>query len=178
MEEELIECVRQHPAIWQISLRSYRDSRVKENAWKEVAGYLDRYICWTGHKKMEVSQRSLCERAKEDKTPCLWWQRTTSYFLVEILWYLDVPCWHREARTNGLRQTFLVLHTERSRAVLLMRQMTDGMYQWRPSFITVGNKYIIRILHGIHSSIVMSCLVWMITIAVIEMDTLLTLNMA
>jgi uncharacterized protein (UPF0248 family) len=41
MEEELIECVRQHPAIWQISLRSYRDSRVKENAWKEVARYLD-----------------------------------------------------------------------------------------------------------------------------------------
>ena len=41
MEETLIEAVRQQTAIWQVTSRSYRDIRVKENAWKEVARELD-----------------------------------------------------------------------------------------------------------------------------------------
>ena len=37
MEEGLIEAVREFNCLWQISSRSFKDIKAKENAWKEVA---------------------------------------------------------------------------------------------------------------------------------------------
>ena len=36
MDERIIEAVREFPCIWQLSNRSYKDLRAKENAWKAV----------------------------------------------------------------------------------------------------------------------------------------------
>ena len=36
-EEALIEQVRLFPCLWQTTSKSYKDLRVRENAWKEVA---------------------------------------------------------------------------------------------------------------------------------------------
>ena len=36
-DEKLVEAVRSFPCLWQVSLKSYKDLRAKENAWKEVA---------------------------------------------------------------------------------------------------------------------------------------------
>ena len=36
-EEKLIEAIRSLPCLWQVSSKSYRDQRARENAWKEVA---------------------------------------------------------------------------------------------------------------------------------------------
>ena len=33
----MIEAVRDFPCLWQVSSRSYKDIRAKENAWKAVA---------------------------------------------------------------------------------------------------------------------------------------------
>ena len=37
-EEKLVDAVRSFPCLWQVSCRSYKDIRAKENAWKQVAG--------------------------------------------------------------------------------------------------------------------------------------------
>ena len=36
-EEKLIESVRTFPCLWEVSNRSYKDLKARENAWKEVA---------------------------------------------------------------------------------------------------------------------------------------------
>ena len=36
-DEKLIEAVRSFPCLWQTSSKSYKNMRVRENAWKEVA---------------------------------------------------------------------------------------------------------------------------------------------
>ena len=36
-EEKLIEAVRAFPCLWDVTSRSFKDSRAKENAWKCVA---------------------------------------------------------------------------------------------------------------------------------------------
>ena len=36
-DEKLVEAVRDYPCLWQLSSRSYKDLRAKENAWKAVA---------------------------------------------------------------------------------------------------------------------------------------------
>ena len=35
--EMLIETVRSFPCLWNMSLREYKDNRVKENAWKKIS---------------------------------------------------------------------------------------------------------------------------------------------
>ena len=35
--EQLIEAVRDYQCVWQVSSKSYRDARARENAWKEIA---------------------------------------------------------------------------------------------------------------------------------------------
>ena len=35
-EEKLIESVRGFPCLWQVSAKSYKDIKAKENAWKVV----------------------------------------------------------------------------------------------------------------------------------------------
>ena len=37
VEEKLIEAVRSFPCLWQTTLKSYRDIKARENAWKAVA---------------------------------------------------------------------------------------------------------------------------------------------
>ena len=36
-EEKLIEAVRSLSCLWDVSSKSYRDQRARENAWKQVA---------------------------------------------------------------------------------------------------------------------------------------------
>ncbi|KAL5509869.1 hypothetical protein EMCRGX_G005308 [Ephydatia muelleri] len=40
MDERIIEAVRAFPCLWQVSSRSYKDLKAKENAWREVASKL------------------------------------------------------------------------------------------------------------------------------------------
>ena len=37
MEERLIEAVREFNCLWEVSSRSFKDVKAKENTWKEVA---------------------------------------------------------------------------------------------------------------------------------------------
>ena len=39
-DEKLIEAARCFPWLWQVSSKSYKDTRAKENAWKEVASWV------------------------------------------------------------------------------------------------------------------------------------------
>ena len=41
--EKLVEAVRSFPSLWQVSAKSYKDLRAKENAWKEVASMVSAY---------------------------------------------------------------------------------------------------------------------------------------
>ena len=43
-DEGLIEAVREFPCLWQVSSKSYRDLRAKENAWTQVASKVK--SCW------------------------------------------------------------------------------------------------------------------------------------
>ena len=36
-EEAFVEAMRSYPCLWQTSCKKYKDLRVKDNAWKEVA---------------------------------------------------------------------------------------------------------------------------------------------
>ena len=36
-DKKLIEAVHYFPCLWQVSSKSYKDARARENAWKEVA---------------------------------------------------------------------------------------------------------------------------------------------
>ena len=36
-EEKLIEAVCSFPSLWKVTMKSYKDVKAKENAWKEVA---------------------------------------------------------------------------------------------------------------------------------------------
>jgi hypothetical protein len=42
LDEQLIDLVRRHPALYQSSHISYKESAVKENVWDEIALSLDR----------------------------------------------------------------------------------------------------------------------------------------
>ena len=35
-EEKIIKTVRKYPCIWEVSNKSYRDAKARENAWKQV----------------------------------------------------------------------------------------------------------------------------------------------
>ena len=37
LDEKLIKAVHYFPCLWQVSSKSYKDARARENAWKEVA---------------------------------------------------------------------------------------------------------------------------------------------
>ena len=37
MDEKLVEAVRSFLCLWQLTCKSYKDIRAKENAWKQVA---------------------------------------------------------------------------------------------------------------------------------------------
>ena len=42
-DEKLVEAVRSFPSLWQVSTKSYKDLRAKENTWKEVANMVSAY---------------------------------------------------------------------------------------------------------------------------------------
>ena len=42
-DEKLVEAVRSFLNLWQVSSKSYKDLRAKENAWKEVASMVSAY---------------------------------------------------------------------------------------------------------------------------------------
>ena len=51
-EEKLIEAVRSFPSLWKVTMKSYKDVKAKENAWKEVAirvSYYKGQVCITMH---------------------------------------------------------------------------------------------------------------------------------
>ena len=39
-DEKHIEAVHCFPCLWQVSSKSYKDARTRENAWKEVASHI------------------------------------------------------------------------------------------------------------------------------------------
>ena len=43
MDERIIEAVQAFPCLWQVSSRSYKDLKAKENAWREVASKVGHY---------------------------------------------------------------------------------------------------------------------------------------
>ena len=43
-DNKLIEAVRYFPCLWQVSSKSYKDVRTRENAWKEVASQITKEI--------------------------------------------------------------------------------------------------------------------------------------
>ena len=43
-EEILIEAVRDLPCLWKVNCKEYRDTRAKENAWKQVATKVTKYL--------------------------------------------------------------------------------------------------------------------------------------
>ena len=43
MNEKLIEAVRNFTSLWDVSSKSYKDARCKENAWKEVSEEVSHY---------------------------------------------------------------------------------------------------------------------------------------
>ena len=36
-DEGLVEAVRSFPCLWEVTCKTYKDARAKENAWKQVA---------------------------------------------------------------------------------------------------------------------------------------------
>ena len=52
MDERLIEAVREFTCIWQLSSRSYKHIRAKENAWKAVAAKVLSIV----HSSVKVTQ--------------------------------------------------------------------------------------------------------------------------
>ena len=44
MEEKLAEAVRTYPCLWDVTSRSFKDSKAKENSWKSVASEV--MLCW------------------------------------------------------------------------------------------------------------------------------------
>ena len=44
-DEKLIEAVRAFPCLWQVSSKSYKDVKAKENAWKLVANQVQQPKC-------------------------------------------------------------------------------------------------------------------------------------
>ena len=43
-DEKLVELVHHFPCLWQVSCKEYKDTRAKENAWKEIAGQVSQII--------------------------------------------------------------------------------------------------------------------------------------
>lgn len=41
-DEKLVECVSKCPCIYDLSSAVYKDQQVKENAWKEIAEFVQR----------------------------------------------------------------------------------------------------------------------------------------
>ena len=98
MEETLIEAVRQQTAIWQITSHSYRDIRVKENAWKEVARELDISVELAMKKWISLRDRFVRELKKTthrvfgDSGP----PTTSSWKYFEILMFLADTMKHQQ----------------------------------------------------------------------------------
>ena len=42
-DEKLIEAVREYPCLWQVTSKSYKDVKAKENSWKAVAAQVGLY---------------------------------------------------------------------------------------------------------------------------------------
>ena len=62
--EMLIEAVRSFPCLWNMSLREYKDNRVKENAWKKMSEKLatsvdDSKRRWKNLRDMFVRERKI-----------------------------------------------------------------------------------------------------------------------
>ena len=48
-EEKLIESVRGFPCLWQVSAKSYKDIKAKENAWKVVCSEVRRLSTYVNY---------------------------------------------------------------------------------------------------------------------------------
>ena len=52
MDEKLVEAVRTFPCLWQVSTKSYKNARARENSWKQVASQVGESVeeCTRGWK--------------------------------------------------------------------------------------------------------------------------------
>ena len=81
--EVLIEAVRSFPCIWNMSLREYKDNRVKENAWSKVSQKLGTSIDDSKRRWKNLRDKFVREHDQEAN----WDVWSTFSFSVEILQY-------------------------------------------------------------------------------------------
>ena len=67
--EVLIEAVRSFPCIWNMSLREYKDNRVKENAWSKVSQKLGTSIDDSKRRWKNLRDKFVRERKFTIKRP-------------------------------------------------------------------------------------------------------------
>jgi hypothetical protein len=100
--EQLIEAVRRFPCLWQVNLKSYKDQRARENAWKKIAEALgvSYDLCMKKWKSLrdrfvrELRKLKILHSGDEGPPPSSTW----AFF--EILRFLEPSVRHKPTSTN------------------------------------------------------------------------------
>ena len=97
MDEKLVEAVHTFPCLWQVSAKSYKDARARENAWKQVASLVEETVeeCMRRWKSLRDKFVRELKKVKGKKSGDAGPAAVSSWSLFDTLLFLQDTVRHR-----------------------------------------------------------------------------------